>query len=294
MKRFLVKVALGAFGAGLLLVGLPVARVVLAQPAQEAAFRLPADTQILFTGDSHIGCGIVERPGVKVLWRSSSSPKFSLLRLRNIDRLGWPEGLRTVVTEVSTQTLYAEHADSLQGPAWETAFFWAWPLPEAWADWRVVVRFLGRLSHFPAVPEPSETPPDMETPITSRTEAEREDELRKAFASHFGRLTAPEQWARAEAELREELRALRAFCEAKGVRLVLFSGPQTSFYRTRMPPWARERFVAFQAWLREEGFDYHDRREALEDVWFRDSHHPRPSGAKRFTERFLRELSAAH
>lgn len=44
MERFLVKVVLGAFGALVLLVGLPVARVALAQPSLAAAFRLPADT----------------------------------------------------------------------------------------------------------------------------------------------------------------------------------------------------------------------------------------------------------
>lgn len=287
MKRFLVKVALGAVGAVVLLLGLPVVRVAMSQPSLDSAFCLPADTQTLFTGDSHIGCSIVESSGVRVLWRSASSPGFSLLRLKNIERLGWPEGLRTVITEVGTQTLYAEHSEMLYASAWTTAFYWAWRFPEAWGVWRVL-QFLETLSHFPTIPEASETSSAMDIPFPSRTVEEREEDLKRVFAGHFERLTMPVEWACAEAELREELRALRTFCESKGVRLILFSAPLTSTYRARMPPWARERFKRFQTWIREEGFEYYDHREALDDVWFRDSHHLRPSGAKRFTQIFLR------
>lgn len=289
MRRFLRKGLLGALGAAGVFLGLVGVRLALAAPALDAVFRLPEGTRVLLTGDSHIGCTFREDvPGVRVIWKGATSPGFTVLRLRNIERLGWPRSLRTVVTEVGPQTLYAEHAESLRAPAWEASLFWAWRFPDAWPWGNTLWRSADFILRTRAAPPATEGPRTEAIPFPHRSEAEQREALETALASHYERLATPSEWVCAEKELREELLALRAFCEAKGVRLVLFSAPLTSYYRRHVPDWAGERFAAFQAWLRAAGFEYHDHRDALDDFWFLDTHHLRPRGAERFTAHFLK------
>lgn len=290
MHSFLKKLLLGVLCACALFASIMVVRSVVVWPGLREAFCLPEGTRVLFSGDSHIGCSIVKSPGVSVLWRSATSPKFTLLRLRNVARMGWPKSLRIVVTEVGAQTLYAEHLELRSGSGWERLERHPWWFGQAWPPLGVLW-FRAREVFSLRTPTPIvETPPATDISFTERTAEEQASNLRIAFDNHTRQAMTPAERARVEQAVREELMALRAFCAAQGARLVLFSAPLSSYYRARASKQTTKAFEELQTWLRAEGFEYYDCRLMMEDVWFRDSHHLRPSGAKRFTEVFLRML----
>jgi hypothetical protein len=89
-------------------------------------------------------------------------------------------------------------------------------------------------------------------------------------------------------------RALRdalAFCRAEGWRVAVYLMPEGERFRAMYPPGARELLDRYLAGVgRDFGVPVLDARGFIPDESeFSDSHHPLPSGAQHFSERFARE-----
>ena len=293
LRRFLRSLLVCVAGLSVLLILVLSALFAKLQPDFDAYFTLPEETRVLFVGDSHVGCSLEEQqPTHGKLWRSSTSPMSSLLRLRRVEQLGWPKNLKTIVTEFGTQTVVAEHyavRDWIPARRRES-LLWAWRDPLAWNyGGRYLLRGMPQLFSLLTDYEMREYPPSTDTPFSELPAEKIEEALNYSFISHYPSSLSEGDYLHCWAETQAELLALKGYCDQRGLRLILISTPTSSRYRARIPQLWQKRFAEQQAWLRAQGFEYYDYRAAFDDFWFRDSHHLRPSGTKKFTAFFLKE-----
>ena len=203
--------------------------------------------------------------------------------------MGWPANLKTVVTEFGNQTSTLCQAGDEAGTYHARALIWSWQTPGAWKNRNLFKKLPQKAFTMWQGYSPTPRSPVTETPYPERGAEAIEKDVAETVEEHHSPKMSPESYARYWAKTQEELLALKAFCDAKGVRLILFSAPISSFYRERIPALWNQRFADQQAWLREQGFEYYDYRALMEDFWMYDAHHLRPAGAKHFTDFFLKE-----
>lgn len=291
--RFLRIVLLGCVGLVLLHALVTLLCIGVLQIPILRYFTLPDETRVLYSGDSHVGCTFVEnRPTHCLLWNSGTSPMMTLLRLKKVEQCGWPKNLKTVVTEVGEQTCILEHDKGRLRSQRSNAFMWAWSLRGALPEerpFRFFVNWWRQAAKKIASYTVLEPVPTLDKPFSERPPEEIEDSILRGiewFApENFSEVFYQERLVAMQAGLL----ALKDFCEARGVRLILFSAPVYPEVQKYLAPVWKQRFVEQQAWIRAQGFEYYDYRGKMDGYWMRDSGHLRPSGAKIFTDFFLKE-----
>ena len=294
MKRFLFVCCLGFVGALVVAWGIPALRIALLQPAYDAQFRLPEGTKAVCIGDSRIGCTFAEVSALnnKVLWYSAAAPEITLMRLRNLVRLGELRPGMAVIAEFGPQSI-AECQPKAWGhfvkEAWNANFSWAWRYPEVWGRfprWFVFDYLLGEFPKWKTVTLglPDRTVAGDQTSVVERPKEMRERNAREAIDEVW---TPEALTAQVETRMFGAYKELRDYCATNGVRLILLTAPLSSDYRALLPEWGRDKWRAMQDWDRAEGFEYHDCTAALEDKWFLDAIHLSKAGAERFTRWFF-------
>lgn len=290
MIKFIRRIAfLGSLIAVALCVNIGI-RILWWQPKVAALLHNEPWQKILFVGDSHIGCTFIENRQYcnRTVWAAALPHQFALIWLLDMERLGTLAGVNTVVIDIGNQS-FAEQEKSLMMTIWQRQ------IPISWRYSRMVP--LGLFDKISGVVRCSEKIAIMEgkistndIPITSRTINERDADFAHN-AYHFGWSIRPEKmcagWNRSLSEAIDEIIAV---CKRNNVRLVFFTAPLTTYYRAAMLPSEKQILRRYTDRIASSGVEYYDLSEWCADNEFRDCHHLTYSGAKRFTERFFKEI----
>lgn len=247
------------------------------------AFKLHPNETTIFTGHSLTGCSIEEKVGddYRVMWLSASSVFFSLIRLMELDRLGYLRQVKRVVTCVGYQLVH-ESTDKELAASNRMIF------PMTWRHLHYLpfssVCSPTYLNIHDWVKNPLETPPESGKSIVSRAseyarlfpmvveQACTDKEINMCYERHVFAFTE-----------------IVKLCRKYGIEFVVVFSPHLSWVREHH--WARDRFKVYEDLFREIGIRYIDCRDWVADEYFRDTKHLLPEGAKVFTPMILKELS---
>ncbi len=288
MKSFIVKVLLGSAIALIILVGTIVARLAYHTPAFDAAFTLHPQQRLVCMGDSHIGTSIIEDPAfeTKLLWNSSASTRFTLLRLLELERKEALHPPYVIITELNYQSLYAE--ESATARLLSTLFPIAWRQAHLFTPselWKATLEIAKNCGVGPVEDAPTRTISILELSPEERTRI-----LQQNTNGHFNHSLEARQSA---LQCRfEELTAIHAVCKRNRVPLVVFSAPLCSFYQQAVPDYAKADFNRLLDYLNTLEIPYLDFRQAdgIHDGHFVDGHHLSVCGRETFTPLFRQHL----
>lgn len=295
MRRFVIQ---SIAAAGLLLavdVAVVAARVALAQKDVADAFTVPPETVAVFIGNSHTGCTFTEAPEFhnRVVWRSATGFALHYLRFLEMERRGAFDGnVKACVVDCDSPSLSCcSRKELAQG--------FINMLPLTWRYWNRTLLTKGELLRT-TLTHPNnkfgfrETPPP-EVPNWATRRAEERVNLQKprdANARPFQLADIasdeyPHNW---QARVLDMIRDMKARCDRRGVRLILFASPLASDADARTSPDRWALVTDFATRVRALGVEYCDFRLACADEKFRDAGHLLPSSSYEFTKRFYAEV----
>ena len=294
MKRFLIKVLFAAVFALLVPVCVIVCRIALAQRVVDEAFDVPPGTQVVFIGNSHTGCTWTEAPEFRnrVVWCSATGFMFHYLRFREVERQGaLDRGVKVCVLDCDSSALNRFTKDTLvQNALAALSYLWRY-LPLLPFQKLAIVReaLLHPNCTYALAEEPKGEVPDW----TTRTKEEKESYL-KRFYTPAGILETqwdsdafPRDW---QNRFYEMVADMKARCDKRGIRLILFAAPLASQYPDRNDPLIYRRISSVAEKIRSMGIEYYDYRAACPDNKFRDAGHLLRSSAYEFTKKFYAEV----
>ncbi len=296
MKKFISRLAIAAALMLLVLVGMHGIAIWSLRDDVESAYTISPHTEVLFIGSSQVGCAIDEdRYGayrLQKLWVSDSITPSFLMRLRELERRGQLDHLKTVVVpfNVNSVTHQADHM-----------YLWAWylELPVSWRSfdllpygmWEFVKYNLCNL-RFPIRMHVCELPPEREG-LSSRPQVYREKFL--ASIAHTARdCTARAGSEDLEKRLFDAYDEMRTICERHGIRFVIFKAPLLPAFEQNLSEDARRRIGAYEQRLRDMHFEYIKPHVDLDERHFFDDVHLIPSAAKLFTSELFHLLRSTH
>ncbi len=293
MRKFVIQ-AIAA--AGMLLaidVAVIVARVALAQKDVAAAFAVPPETVAVFIGNSHTGCTFTEAPEFRsrVVWRSATGFALHYLRFLELERRGAFDGnVRACVVDSDWPSLFCCKRKSATQDFLDM-------LPLTWRYWDRTLLTKGEILRA-VLTHPNngfsfrETPPpEVQNWATRRAEERanlqkpRDANARPFQLADIASDEYPHDW---QARVLDMIRDMKARCDRRGVRLILFASPLASDARTS--PDRGALVTEFAARVRALGVEYCDFRTVCADEKFRDSDHLLRSSSYEFTKRFYVEV----
>ncbi|MBR1870964.1 MAG: hypothetical protein IJ802_03985 [Kiritimatiellae bacterium] len=286
MKRFLCNLFAIAGGFVAIVAGWLAVRTWLWQDDVRNVFALPAGTEALMIGNSHVGCTWAEDSRYKnrVLWHSGTYLRFALMRLLECERLNDLDAVKILIVNCDQfggiPDTCAKMRDSF-AESFPFAWRYLWLMP---ADKTALVdkKLFGDWSI-------SNNPPATEMPWSERSPAERALNIRNNYYEmlmHFD--TAAHECF--DPSVFDTISRIKDVCDRHKIRLVLYAAPLVSENPVRMDP-ARytPMFDEGAARLRDMGVEFYDFRAAVDDKCFRDCHHLSIEGAQAFTEWFYRQ-----
>ena len=296
MKKFLTRLALLAVIMLLVIGVMHVIAVWKMQDELEVAYTVAPSTDVLFLGSSQVGCSIAEDPTgrTKKLWVSDTITPSCLMRLKELERRGQLNRLKTVVVPFNLHSVMAQS---------ERGYLWAWYL-ELPLSWRYLdmlpysrlefAWYMLRNLRFPFRMIVSEFPPERDG-LASRPEVYRRKMLAQFQQSAREvqvRGSSPD-W---ESRLFGAYREMDEICRRHGIRFVVYKPPLLPDYERNLPQEALSRIDAYERRLRDMGIEYVKPQPALDGRYFFDDVHLIPSGATIFTAELFRliELAAAN
>lgn len=299
MKRFLIKVV---FAAGLFLlldVVFVVGRIVASQDAFEEAFDVPKETKVIFIGNSHTGCTFVEAPEFRnrVLWKSSTGFPSHYARFLELERRGaLDSGVKAVVMDCDGPAL---RCCSFEGMIFDMKrlyplslrYLSVYPMSKIVLVSEVLLSMNQELGICDI---PLGETVDWETRVRGWTQEELVFHLKEGrdFVDLHEQCVDwerdyPRGWRQ---ELEKMALDIKARCDRRGVRFILFASPlsRQSSWRTHPVRWKMVSDAVER--LKSAGLEYHDYRTACTDDKFRDSNHLLPSSSYVFTKKFYEEV----
>ena len=129
MVRFLSRLALLAAILLMVIIGMHAVAIWNMQDELKSAYTISPSTEVLFLGSSQTGCSIDEDESqtyrLRKLWVSETIAPSCLMRLRELERRGQLERVKTVVVPFNVNSVTVQ---TRQG------YLWAWylELPVSW------------------------------------------------------------------------------------------------------------------------------------------------------------------
>ncbi len=288
MKRFLLTILCGILSILLIATCYVAFRIWDAQDEFDKVFTLTPEQTILFVGDSHIGCSIVENEAYKnkVLWGNSESTRFTFLRLLELEKREMLNSVQLVVTELNYHSLYVEDS--------RVPNKFAALLPMTWKQIKYfsLSELLNGLEnillqeHIVA----NETVPSRKLSILTYNDTDRQKLCQQTADEHF--LFDASRRAQSLMHRQKELQMILEVCKRNHLKFIVFSSPLSSFYSSLIPAYAKRDFQTLQDFLHKENIPYIDNREALQDdSFFIDSHHLSPVGREIFTTNLIQKIN---
>ena len=302
MKRFSLKVCLAAGALLLLDLAIVVGSIVAKQKAVDATFGVPDGTQVLFIGNSHTGCTFAESPELKsrVVWKIRAGFAFNYVRFLELERRGTLDrGVKVCAIDCDASSFFGLRRDGILFD-FSNSYPFAWrylgaiPMSAPELALEILLRpgsggDVGQdaLSESPGTPNwavraSRMSPAELEAYLTSSVDGA----AALAACDWDSGEVLPRDW-------REQVEAMaldmKARCERRGVRLILFAAPLASQCPFRTNPVIWRQVTEMAARLRARGIDYRDFRRACSDDQFIDAHHLMRGPSAAFTKKFCEE-----
>lgn len=284
MKPFVMRVAFLAALWGVLIVGIAVFRIWRWQPEMRRCHSMGQGRDVLFIGDSHVGCSISTAPKFhnRVIWMGGLGHQFTYMRLLEMDRLGELDKVKTLVLEAGYPIFCEQEKDRLMRN-WKTLL----PLSWRYASLLPISRFelYVRLTSdvLDGIELIHDAPANFE--LLRQAQSWRAKNLKQEFDTHYGWMGHPDKMAIGwEVNLMTALQGIKSICHKKNIRLIFYSSPLSSFYRERITQRHEELFNRHAALVRSLGCELFDCRSSCPDSEFMDTHHLRQACNGRFTE----------
>lgn len=284
MKRFLHRLFLAVLLGGLVISLSLVIQIWHGQKAVKAAFTIPAGTEILCLGSSHTGCTWREGDGVHSVWLNGSAFVFSLMRLKEMERLGQLGGVKHCIVDADYEGLCGRMREKHVKETFLQSVHYAWRYVEflpggkykyAWA----ALTWLGHRRDFK-----SATPRGGNI-YKGLSESKKASLIKSAESEMAHETTASESLVSANVKTLDEMKRL---CDAHGIRLILFAGPLVKGHPLRG---SRRNFLdSWKAFCKERGVEYWDLRDEMPDELFYDIDHLSDEGRKAISKRYLSRI----
>lgn len=286
MLKFNIKLAFAMFFIGIIVTGVIAFRLVDGKKKVVDVHTITNGIDYVFLGSSRMGCSIIESPEFRnrVIWQSSQSHHFVLMRLLEMERLGQLCQVKGCFVEMNSPCLgsYARETviNGIVGA-----------LPLTWRYFESVtdIEKFDVLKRLFANPKQTfgieESQPDDTMPFTQRSSVAQMRNVTECIDGHFGWLgESEEKWQSVKSATDVLLREIGNVCFRNAIKVYYIQVPVTGLYAQRMPSRARmfdEYIVAKAASL---GFEIVTVPDCIDDVLFRDAHHLSKVGARYFTE----------
>ncbi len=291
MKRFVSNISLVVAIVGIVFPVPVILRVIYWQTRVEESLRVEPWQRVLFIGDSHIGCTFVEVPKYenRIIWESSMPQQFTLMRLREMEKREFLNGIEVLVLDFGLQSIGQQRRDRMKEFWWRMlpmTYKYCDLLPLSWREY---------MSQFVSAPRGRmhiiENMPTANISVLSRSEDEKEEEFEKTAEMHFRWMDHPELMCnRWEESLKGAICEIQSICRRNNIRLLFFTAPLTSYYNDSIPQGVEEKLQEIVGYIKGLGIPYYDLRRWGCDDDFRDCFHLRMDGAIKFTEWFYREV----
>lgn len=292
MIRFLSRVAALSAILLMIIIGMHVVAIWKMQDEVNAVYKIDASTEVLFLGSSQVGCSIDEDEervyNLRKLWVSETILPSCLMRLKELERRGELDGLKTVIVSFNTYSVTS---------LGKNGYLWAWylELPVAWRYMDMLP--YGKLDlawymlcnqRFPFRMLLEEVPPEREAL------AERPEAYRKKVLSQFRREAREVRAYGSAPEWEERLfgayREMDEICRRHGIRFVVYKAPLLPAFERNLPAEVQDRIAVYEQRLRDMHIEYVKPQIELDERHFFDAVHLTMPGAKLFTAELFRLL----
>lgn len=248
-------------------------------------------TRYLFIGSSAIGCGICESNSFAntVLWRTQVPPQFTLMRLRELEKIGRLDGIETVIFELGYQSIQQNSKEVMNRLSVEMApFSWKYLdlLPIR------IEAFLYRLIKNRQAPyqvrERGHPAPSVS--LSQKAESWIADDLKRVCDAYFEVPRSEKLMCKGwQDSLTNAICGIEDFCRKHAIRPVALLCPVCSRFRRAVPADAEERFAKLLKACVSYNIRVVDGRSAIKDGDFMNVNHLNAKGAALFTEWLYRE-----
>lgn len=294
MVKFLSRVAALSAILLMIIIGMHAVAIRNMQSGVERIYTLNPSTEVLFLGSSQVGCSIDEDAErvyhLRKLWVSETITPSCLMRLKELERRGQLDGLKTVVVPFNVNSVTAQT---------KKGYLWAWylELPVSWHYMDMLP--YGKLElawymlcnlRFPFRMLLEEFPPDR------KSLAERPEAYRKKVISIFKKDARSCSGLAGGQDLLDLLfaayREMYEICRRHGIRFVVYKAPLLPAFERSLPAETRHRIAAYEQRLHDMHITYVKPQIELDERHFFDAVHLTMPGAKLFTAELFRQLNA--
>ena len=284
MKRFVLTLAFASV-LGFLVVALSLTfQIWHGQAAVEKAFAIPNGTRILCLGSSHTGCTWQEGDGVHSVWLNGSAFVFSLMRLKEMERLGQLNEVKYCLVDADYEGLCGRMKKKhVEETALQSAYFvWRYleflPGAECEYVWAALT-WLGHRHDFKS------SLPSGENVYKSLSAEKRDGLLKEAEAAILREPATSQSIVVANQRALDEMKHL---CDAYGIHLILFAGPLVNGHPLRGSH--SDLLDGWKAFCKKRGVAYWDLRDEMPDELFYDIDHLSVEGRKAISTKYLSRL----
>ena len=293
MVRFLSRLALLAAILLMVIIGMHAVAIWNMQDEIKAVYTISPSTEVLFLGSSQMGCSIDEDEAqtyhLRKLWVSETIAPSCLMRLREFERRGQLEHVKTVVVPFNVNSVTAQTRQD---------YLWAWYL-ELPVSWRYMDLLpYGKLElawyilcnqRFPFRMLLEELPPDRQG-LASRPEAYRNKMLSmfRQMAQETRACGSAPQW---EERLFGAYQEMSDICKRHGIRFVVYKAPLLPEFERNLPAETQNQIAVYEQRLREMHIEYVKPQIELDERYFFDHVHLTMPGARLFTADLFRVLA---
>ena len=285
MVKFLSKLALLAAILLIVIIGMHAVAIWNMQDAVEAIYTIDPSTEVLFLGSSQVGCSIDEDEdkvyNLRKIWASYTIVPSCLMRLRELERRGQLDHLKTVVVPFNVNSVLAQNKKEYLG-AWYRELPVSWrhmdllPYSRLELAWYILCNL-----RYPIMMILAEEPPEREG-LASRPEAYRNKVL-ATFRQNARETRACGSAPEWEERLFGAYREMDEICKRHGIRFVVYKAPLLSEFERNLPAETQKQVAAYEQGLRDMHIEYVKPQIELDERHFFDDVHLIKSGAKLFT-----------
>lgn len=294
MVRFLSRLALLAAILLMVIIGMHAVVIWSMQDDVEAIYTVDPSTEVLFLGSSQVGCSIDEDEdkvyNLRKIWASYTIVPSCLMRLRELERRGQLDHLKTVVVPFNVNSVLAQNKKEYLG-AWYRELPVSWrhmdllPYSRLELAWYILCNL-----RYPIMMILAEEPPEREG-LASRPEAYR-NKMLATFRQNARNVRAREDAPDDADPLGSPLTIKHLFgayqemsdiCKRHGIRFVVYKAPLLQEFERNLPVETQNQISAYEQRLRDMHIEYVKPQIELDERHFFDDVHLIKSGAKLFT-----------
>ena len=281
MKRFVLTLTFASV-LGFLVVALSLTfQIWHGQAAVEKAFAIPNGTRILCLGSSHTGCTWQEGDGVHSVWLNGSAFVLSLMRLKEMERLGQLKGVRCCLVDADYEGLCGRLKEKHIEETFLQSVYYAWRyldfIPgETWKYIWSAVTWLGHRRDFKSsAPQGGNIYEGLAEEKKASLIKKAEEELKQTDATSLSITEAN----------KSTLDEMKRLCDTHGIRLILFASPLVKDHPMR-GVW-RGLLDGWKSYCKKQNVEYWDLRDEMPDELFYDIDHLSDEGRRLISKKYL-------